>query len=187
MTQPSFFGYLLSPKIIAETTWEVIEDFTQVGNGSILNIAVSPAIDFDKVSMLVLVFDGAFTVATNLVLTINGITSNYNTYGRRIKGGVETLLNFSNQGNLKIATDQLLTGNNDVGHSIIYITLNKAGTFKEVGFQIFSNGVTVNGNEVFSGALNLVAGVSSISLVSPQLTSGSWKDGTRITLYKVKR
>jgi len=189
MTNPSFFGYLLSPKIIAQTTWEVIGDFERKivsDPATIATFNLSPAIDFDKVSMIVLEFDGAFDSATNLRLTINGINP-YAIYGRRIKGGVETLFQFTNQLFETIASDNLITANNDILHSLVYMTLNEAPTFKEVGFQIFSNGLTVNGNEVLSGALNNVVGITEINKVEVTVSSGGWQVGTRITLYKVNR
>jgi len=188
MTTPSFFGYLLSPKIIAKTTWEEIGNFerkTIPESATIATFNLSPAIDFDNVSMLVLEFDGAFDLATNLLLSINGINSNYAIYGRRIKAGVKTLIQFTNQAFETIASNNLVTANNDILHSLVYMTVNKAPTFKEVGFQIFSNGLTVNGNEVLSGSLNFVAGIITINQVI--VSSGGWQVGTRITLYKVNR
>jgi len=190
MTTPSFFGYLVSPKQVLETTWEVIGNFerkTIPEPASIATFNLSPAIDFDKVSMLVLEFDGSFAGTTNVLLSINGINSNYSIYGRRIKGGIETLIQFTNQAFETIASNNLVTANNDILHSIVYMTLNKAPTFKEVGFQVFSNGLTVNGNEILSGALNFVAGLTEINKVVVQISSGGWNVGTRITLYKVKR
>jgi len=191
MTTPSFFGYLLSPKIIAETTWEVIGNFERKivsDPASIVNFLFSPAIDFDKISMLALTFDGSFTIAsTDILLGLNNIGSNYNTYGRRIIGGVETLVNLVNQNGFRIATSNLLSGADDIINAITWIQLNKAGTNKEAGFQSVANGVSINGNEVFSGALNFVAGVFDVDRVTVQLTSGGWNVGTRITLYQVKR
>lgn len=190
MTQPSFFGYLLSPKIISETTWEVLGNFERKIAGDPATIVTFnfPAIDFDSDSMLVLTFDGSFSVATDVLLRApSTVSSPYNTYGRRIIGGVETLINLINQNGYRVNTGSLITGGGNIVQSITYIQLNKAGTFKETGFQSVANGVSANGNEVFSGALNLVAGITSISSVSLQLTAGGWNIGTRITLYKVSR
>jgi len=190
MTQPSFFGYLLSPKLVLASTWEVLGNFERKTGSDPATIVTFnfPTIDFDDDSMLVLTFDGSFTGVTDVLLRApSTVSTNYNTYGRRIIGGVETLINLSNNNGYRINTTNLITGGGNVIHSITYITLNKAGTLKEVGFQSVANGVSANGNEVFSGALNLVAGVTSLSNLSVQLTSGGWNIGTRITLYKVSR
>jgi len=190
MTTPSFFGYLLYPKLLLETTWEVLGNFERKTGSDPATIVTFnfPTIDFDNDSMLVLTFDGSFAGLTDVILRAPAtVSTNYATYGRRIIGGVETLINLSNSNGFRIATSGIILGANDILQSITYITLNKAGTFKETGFQSVANGVTANGNEVFSGALNLVAGVTSISNLSVQLTSGGWNIGTRITLYKVSR
>jgi len=188
MTTPSFFGYLLSPKIIAETTWEVLGNFERVtipDPATSKIFPISPAIDFDNVSMLVLTFDGSFSAGGTLIVGINDLGSTYNTYGRRIIGGVETLINIQNTNGHRLATGSLITGANDIIQAICYIQLNKAGLFDETGFQSVANGVSVNGNEVFSGAQN--SSISSINEVRIQLTAGGWNVGTRITLYKVSR
>jgi len=187
MVIASFFGHMLTPKLIAETTWELIEEFEVIGvSQNSKTFTLSPAIDFDDVSMLVLISDFSLTAGSGaFTFIVNGITNGWFSDGRRILGGVETIIDVNGGSFTRLVTDLLLTSNNVPAHLIAYIQLNKGGANTRVGIQSFANGVGVNGNEVLSHTnTNNITSISSIKVTG---RIRNFDVGTRMSLYKVKR
>ncbi len=180
MTTPSFFGYMLSPQLALDKTWELIETHEALIPESTFTFSF-PAIDFDDDSELVLVIDIGSTVALNLQLAINGIsTLLYFTDGRRIKGGVETLIDL-NQTSFQISSSSILFA---TAFITVQIGLSKAGTNdRPMIFTTASGGNA--GNEVTNGALASVT--ASISSLEVKTTTSTWRTGTRMSLYRVRR
>lgn len=169
--------------------WSVIEDFEVTDEfGQQIKTFDFAAIDFDDVSMLVLVADLSLTAASGAYdLQINGITSNYFTNGRRIVNGVETIINVDGQGTYEIASASLATGLDKPIHAICYIQLNKTDPSgqRNAGFQSFANGTNTDGSENKTGSQT-----SSIASISSIRISGrirNFSQGSRFTLYKVSR
>ena len=156
MTTPSFYGYMLSPKLDLDKVWNVIETHEALVPESSFIFNFTPT-DLENDSMLVLVIDGAVTSILELQLRLNGISNpNYFFDGRKINNGVETILdrNSQNQG--------LLADNNQLGASSRFFTgtvkifITKASTVNfptynsEIGTGTFNTLGTVFINPNFS-------------------------------------
>lgn len=187
MTTPSFFGYGLSPAIQVAEIWEAIGDLTLLVNATVMQINLSPAIDFDKVSMVVVETEIISKSGTgnNLVMSVNGDTSNfYDVDGRTIKSGVEIIIDETGAG-FKIANPTLLTNVDDIMHGIAYFQLNKAGTNKRIGIQSFANGLQQNANMNISGVFT--KDQTELNQVRINNFSATMGAGSKMTIYKVKR
>ncbi len=132
-------------------------------------------------SMLVLVFDIVWLGADNYPMRINQTGGgNYFQDGRRIIGGVETILDLNSQQFFNMASNSLITANGDILHLICYIQIQN----NRVGITNFANGVTVNGNEFTTGKLD--QDISSITQLSFE-GNADFDIGSRFSLYKLTR
>jgi len=187
MTTPSFFGYGLSPAIQLAEIWEVISDFTLPSQTGIITLPISPAIDFNDVSMVVIEAEliSASGTGNQVLLRVNGVSANnYDVDGRTIKAGVETIINETGTG-YKIANLTLFQNVNDTVHLLAYLQLNKTGTNKRIGIQSFANGLQQNGNMNISGVLTIDQ--TELNEIELLVFSAGFVAGTKITVYKVKR
>jgi len=182
MATQSFFGYMATPKIKVDPIWEVITDFVSTSRTGIFTFPISPAIDFNDNSMVVIEMEIISSSGTGnqLVLEINGVGFGYSSIGRTIKAGVETIVNLTGQNNFRLANLSLFTNPLDTAHIIVYLQLNK-----RIGIQSFANGVNQNANMNMSGDLsNNQTELNQIKLL---IFSVGMEAGSRVTIYKVKR
>jgi len=182
MATQSFFGYMATPKIKVDPIWEVITDFVSTTRQGIFTFPISPAIDFNDVSMVVIEMEiiSASGTGNQLVLEVNGEGFGYRSQGRTIKGGVETIINLTGQNNFRLANLSLFQNANDIAHIIVYLQLNN-----KIGIQSFANGVNQNANMDMSGDLsNNQTELNEIKLL---VFSVGMEAGSKVTIYKVKR
>jgi len=187
MTVPSFFGYVLSPVVQVAEIWEKIIDFVSTVDSTSIILPISPAINFNDNSMVVVEMEIISKSGTgnNFLLRVNGISSPiYDTDGRTIKAGVEILIDETGTG-FKFANPTLLLNVNDKVQVIAYLQLNKLPTPKNIGIQSFANGVEQRANMNIAGVLKSdQTELNEISILPFSVAMGA---GSRITAYKVKR
>lgn len=165
--------------------WAVLGDYeASIAEGS--HNFNFPAVDFNDDSELMLVIDIGVQEALNLGLQIDSITSTtYFTDGRRIDGGVETLLDINSATTIQLASSTLLSANNRQAFIIVHIGLGKAGSGDRPRILSHATGGLNFMDELISGS-NTSSQVSLTDITI--LTSiGNWHIGTRMTLYKLAR
>ncbi len=169
------------PNYKASNKMVTIEDYNSPSTAATKTFTF-PAIDFSKVSKLVLVIDGLTTAALALRVTINGIvTSKYSYDGRRIAGGTETLLDVTAEEYWEVASVAAIDaarsfmGTIEIYHS----TIDKPGLISTV------NAASGDKQEQITGFLDQeVLSITSIEIVT---STSTWIADTRMTLYKVLR
>jgi len=181
MTTPSFFGYMLSPKLALDQIWEVIETHEALVEEISFTFSF-PAIDFNDVSMLVVTMDANPTGFAIPQLRINNnSSSNYFIDGRDIVSGSLVVIDKNIQNEI-----QLGRNNNNSYSGIVKIFLEKASTGTNFPMTISEFGnVGVPTNSQYVGRLNV--DTPNITDIEIRQNTPSWKIGTRITLYKVLR
>jgi len=149
---------------------------------------IAPAIDFDDDSKLILVLDGSITAIGQIAITVNGIvTGTYNADGRRITGGVETLLDSNGNTQFQPTDVTQLGAVNEPVFLIVEIVLNKSGTADRVHFLSESYGSVQTVSKRFDGTNTTnIASLASIELRSSAGAS-DFAPGTRATLYRLRR
>jgi len=165
--------------------WEVLGDY-EAGIAEASHVFSFTAVDFDDDSKIVVVIDGTPTDALALQMRINTLaTTVYFSDGRRITGGVETLIDINSANELQLGSSALINGGNNpfTGEAIIF--LNKAGTQdRPAVISSFSSSGSLGG-EVYASMVN--SNEVSITDVEIRTSTSTWKIGTRITVYKVAR
>lgn len=144
-----------------------------------------PAISFDDDSELILVIDLTPTLTFDLLLRINlNAGASYNTDGRRIGGGIETIL-FTRGATSVIIASAALIAAVDIGvFGEVKIGKSKGGALDRVrSVSTFYD--TGNVQEQMAGVLTVsLANVTDITILT---SASTWKVGTRMTLYRVAR
>jgi len=143
-----------------------------------------PAIDFDSISHLVLEIDGSATAALAIQVRINALATNYNNQGRRIAAGVETFINTVAQTAWTVATNLLITGATSGFNIICKIISFKGSPDNQPAIFADATG-PVHANETMVGSQG--ASTTSITDVVIRTSVSSWRIGTRMTLYSVRR
>lgn len=163
--------------------WGLIGQYTAAVAEATATISF-PAIDMVDDSKLVLVIDGETTAALELRMRVNALVGIlYFSDGRKITGGVETLIDNSGQTSWALIDSTALGGVADFGGTID-LYLGKAGlnTIKMtfLGWVPFTQS-----NIQLSGFYNTVqASISSVTLLT---SASTWKVGTRFSIYRVRR
>ncbi len=141
-----------------------------------------PAVDFDDDSELILEVDGAATLAFNLLMRINGVSSaNYFTDGRRIIAFAEALVDLNDQNQMELMSSIILVANITFAGKAS-IKLSKAATSNRPSVDATFGG---NGQQVANCTLTVdQANISSVQIFT---STSTWKIGTRATLYKRAR
>jgi len=163
--------------------WALLGDYeAAIAEGS--HVFNFPAIDFDDDSKLVLVVDGNASAALDLQLRINTLaTAIYFTDGRKIAGGVETLIDLNGQTFIRllggIAINQDFAG-------ICEILLPKAGAgANDQPHTISTFGSGLPEQDQVLGLMT--TSQASITDVEVLTSTSTWPAGTRMTLYRVQR
>jgi len=143
-------------------------------------------IDFDDIAYLVLEIDIGATAQLQLDYRINTIaTASYFSDGRRIVSNVETLIDDGASTAGVLCTNTLLSSGNITAFLYIVISLPKAGGVQDRPMIISS---AINNNftqEQISGILN--TDQTEITDVEVRTSASTWRTGTRMTLYQVRR
>ena len=162
--------------------WTVLEDY-EAGSAESSHSFSFSAVDFDDDAELVLIIDGVSTLALNLLLRMNNITtSNYFYDGRRITGGAETLLDTNTATSITIATNTLLDEANATMFIIIHINLSKGASsidYPAIHCNAYGSRTV---EEKISGIIN--TDQTSISDIDILTSTSSWKIGTRMTFTR---
>lgn len=143
-----------------------------------------PAIDFDDVAYLVLEIDGSATAALAIEVRINALATLYNNQGRRLAAGVETFINTTAQTAWQVATSSLITGATSGFNILCKIISFKGSPDNQPAIFADATG-PVHANETMVGSQG--ASTTSITDVVVRTSASTWRIGTRMTLYKVKR
>jgi len=166
--------------------WEAIADY-EATSAEASHTFTFTGVDFDDDSMLVLVLDGSITLGTfALQMTINGVGGgNYHGGGRRIQGGVETLLTFYSTDFFPIADTALFNSVNENFFGIIQIGLHKSGSQdRPLIISEVVGGSQTGDDKIFGNVSDPTGDIDEIVISTPATT---WQIGTRMTLYKVAR
>lgn len=140
------------------------------------------AVDFDDDSELILEVDGAATLAFNLLMRINGVSSiNYFTDGRQIIGGVNTPIDLNDKNEMELMSSIILVADTTFAGKAS-IKLSKAATSNRPSVDSVFGG---NGQQVANSTLTV--NQANISTVQVFTSTSTWKIGTRMTLYKKAR
>ena len=164
--------------------WTVLGDYeASIAEGTIS--FTFTAVDFDDDAYLLLVIDLAPTASFNLLVSVNNVkTANYSSDGRRITGGVETLLDINTAAGWQVASSTLVDDSGANIFGIVEIGLTKGAANDQPMFNCRFQSVGAK-NEVLGGMRNTDA--TSISRVDIDTSTSTWRIGTRMTLYKVAR
>jgi len=171
---------------IPKASMVLIEDYETTG-AEASKVFTFTAIDFEDVSELILLIDGAATAALAVQLRINTVVSaNYYDDGHRLTNSVETLIRNNAQTALTVASATMLAGAYGFS-SKSRIMLEKAQAAAAHFPIIYSEANSSNTYawERYSSILNL--NQTSISSVEVRTSTSTLKAGTRISLYKVMR
>ncbi len=187
VTMKAWMDTAIAAAIAAATQplWELIEDYEFTGAAS------SKEFDFTNLTMddhseLVLIMDGSLNAAGEIRLQLNGDTAgNYYTEGRRIAGGGLTGLTASGATYGIVASSTMIDAANEDVTGEIHIRIPKAATVSDnvAAFCDFWCGQSRVGESQYVGMLAGGTGLSKVKL----FTATTFKIGTRMTLYKVKR
>lgn len=172
---------------VSSILWELIANY-EAGIVEASHVFSFAAIDFDDVSELLLVIDGAATAVFRLQMRINTLaTAVYFTDGRLIAAGVETLIDLNAQTALEVVTAALILGAGGAFQGKCEIFLNKAnGGTEECGVISQFFGLSTGVDSYLNGRI-FGSAVPSITDIEIRTTASTWKIGTRMTLYKLKR
>jgi len=141
-----------------------------------------PAIDFDDDSELILKIDGVATADFALFLRFNANVTAYFVDGSDFVGGVATPVDSNNQTHITlIGSGQMGADSKFFAGASIQLSKGAASDFVSC---LFSSG----GDLTFRTALGqLRANTSSLTDVEVSTSASTWKIGTRITLYRMRR
>ena len=161
--------------------WTVLANYVAVSAES-SHVFNFTAVDFDDDSMLVLVIDGTAAGILFLLIRINeDATASYDTNGRGI-AGAEVIVDLNGQTSGHLI--EFGTAGSDTKFvGTVYIMLQKGGVGDAP--QIISNFHAGTSNNQLNILYDIVT--SSITHVEILTSASTWKIGTRMTLYKVKR
>ncbi len=171
------------PNYKARSQWQLIENYKSLGTGTTKTFTF-PAIDFTRISHLVLIVTGGTTAALELRLQFEGdTTSAYYYDGRRMVGGAETLLAVDAEEYLVLLSAILNDAANRANFIEAHITIPTTGLqYPSASIHSSCSGAT-GGNEETQGFL--AVGKSSLSNITISVSTSSWLDGFQMTLYKV--
>ncbi len=162
---------------------QVIEDYKSTGAIPSKIFILNPAIDFDKISHLILIIDGENTASLELQLITNSLeTSTYYRDGHSAIGGTIAGIDIGAEEYYPFATVNIITAADRTIHAEIHIYLPTGGVNK----PIYWSNASANGINETSNGFNSTA-QTSLTEIEIQTSTSTMKTGTRMTLYKVLR
>ncbi len=162
---------------------ELVETYESTTTITSKTFTLSPTDDFTNTSYYILMIDYQQTAALDLRMGLNGLTANYYSDGRRIAGGVETLLGVDAAAISIISSATHVGGNNEYSGVNILISYNKDAGVSKLAWQ--SSAFKAGSSEIQAhGIAADAAGLISIEIT---VSTSSLKTGARMTLYKVNR
>ncbi len=160
----------------------VLGDYEATGAEATKQISFA-AVDFDDDAYIEIVFDLIATAQLGLLLQVNGnTTSNYQTDGRYILNGAETLVDINSGSSATVINSACSLADRDlIGTIKIFLAKGGANDYPKM---LVEAGSIVSHT---STALALLVNLTNISSITLLTTTSTWKIGGRITVYKVAR
>jgi len=172
------------PNYKSKGTYELLDSYEATGVAATITLSW-PAIDFNNVSYLELIFDGSVTLNLGLEVIFNGDTgTDYVQDGRQIRGGTETLLDLSGLAHWILLPDEHIDAVDDTFFGTMKLGITKGGNKQNVHVLINS---TANSGSFITAGKNTDDTITSISSITVTTSTSTWQVGTRMAVYKVKK
>jgi len=171
------------------------EGIAQINQGSMVLLAKHKAVVAEstktfnladildsKFSEVKIIINGEMTASAALQLVLNNLGTNYLQKGHRSVGGTITAINITTGAVLTVASTSVLTGSTTF-YSEVTIQKDEAGVWS--GGKTSTHGFSVGLEE--TGWNHDVATKSKIETITLSTSASTWKAGTTIEIYGVKR
>ena len=157
---------------------------------SSMTFTISPAIDFDDDSYVILEVDGNPTLILGLLLEVNGYTTNgYYSEGQRTSGGTITVLDENNSSGWTIGSTSVLGAVNNSFVCRCEIGINKGGNGASQVWRLLRSNIVglAQINEQKGGECQTASSQTTLNEVKILTSTSTLQIGTRATLYAVSR
>ncbi len=165
---------------------QLIENYTFGSTITTKTFTISPALNMDDHSMLMLVMDVSATASLALQAQVNGYTtSTYNWDSNSTKDAANTPTTGTSDTSIEIVSTALLSTAGAPVHVVMYIMLNKSGSNDRI--TIHSHAVSPTAVAIQECGGGNTTAVTEIDAVTIKVSTSSLQANGRMTLYKVKR
>lgn len=166
---------------------EVLDNHEASGNESTYTYTPGTALDFDTYSKIIVVIDVKVNAALALLMRLNSSANALYTYaGHRQTTTATTTISANSQTSQSIASATILSDDNGVvGEVSIMNTQNETQGERLAGFSKFEQVGGTMANESLGWMLDEAH--STITAITILTSTSTWKAGSRITVYGMKR
>jgi hypothetical protein len=166
---------------LAGGAFEKIEAHEASGTESSHTVTFSPAIDPDTYSSIIVIIKGEASAALDIRCEIDAKTTGYYSRGYTTDGTGETARAADNQTYAELLHS---VGNSDVFTVILEVLVNDLTSDVISAYSRGIRPVNAVGQEMFITNTNSSTSIASIKIMT---STSTWKAGTKIDTYGVKR